>query len=390
MLPTAMRDAVTGAAERDRLSFIREALETTARVPVIFQLDDLHWADRATPDALRYCIDRLQDLPIKWHLTSREGSAPIEAFTFALERAGLADVITLEGLSLGELAEFAAALKDGVPLEHAALARLYDRTAGNPLYAELLLTNESLEDREIPRTLRWALHDRLTALSPEASDIASWISVHRGPLQQGAIAALSRYSPAQVLTAITELLEKNIAKKTSEGYTFRHELLRDVCYESLDESVRAQRHQALADRSVDEWQRAGHFDGARRYEDAAAVLVRIGWDRLDRDAPTESLAAFERGLERVNTDSELAWEARAGIAAAMYANGGSEAAQSRMRDFEERAPALSPRLRVLARGRYAEAAWSGVRDTLVVMPSVEAAIAEARTAAPEFLPRLFE
>src|SRR5207245_8109416 len=122
---------------------------------------------------------------------------------------------------------------------------------------------------------------------------------------------------------------------------------------------------ALADRSVDEWQRAGHVDGARRYEDAAAVLLRIGWDRLDRDAPTESLAAFERALERVNTDSELAWEARAGIATATYANGNSEAAQSRMRDFEERAPALSPRLRILARRPSASPAWRGRRNTPV-------------------------
>ena len=388
LLTSAARDAVIGAAERDRLWFIREALETAAQGPVIFQLDDLHWADDATPDALRYCIDRLQDMPIKWHLTSRQGYASVDTFAFALERAGLADVSTIDGLTLGELGDFAAALQGGPAPDQDVLSRLYERTAGNPLYAELLLTNASTENADIPRTLRWALHDRLTSLSVEAADVAAWISVHRGPLAQGAIAALSRHSPAQVLTALTELLDKGIARKSHEGYAFRHELLRDVCYEMLDDEIRANRHEALAERTTDEWQRAGHFDGARRYEEAAAVLIRIGWDRLDRDAPTEALAAFERGLDRLSPDGNSAWEARAGIAAALYATGKVETAQSRMRDFEERAPEFDARLRVLARGRYAEAVWNNAQDVGVVMPSLEAAIAEARTDAPEHLARL--
>jgi DNA-binding CsgD family transcriptional regulator len=388
LLPSAMRDAVLGAAERDRLSFIREALETAARGPVVFQLDDLQWSDEATPDALRYCIDRLQDVPIKWHITSRLGTSRIDDFAFGLERAGLANVLTADSLTLEELDQFATALRAGVTIDKNALTRLYERTAGNPLYAELLLMSGSLEQHDIPRTLRWALHDRLTALSPEAADVAAWIAVHRGPLQQGAIAALSRYSPAQVLTALTELLDKGIARKTHDGYAFRHELLRDVCYESLEEPLRSRRHQALAERTDDEWQRAGHFDGAKRYEEAAAILTRIGWDRLDRDAPVEALAAFERGLERVNPDSEAAWETRAGIAAATYAVGRTDAALSHMREFESRAPALSPRLRVLARCRFADAVWNGAQDITLVMPSIEAAIAEAKTHAPEFLARL--
>jgi DNA-binding CsgD family transcriptional regulator len=59
-----------------------------------------------------------------------------------------------------------------------------------------------------------------------------------------------------------------------------------------------------------------------------------------------------------------------------------------MRDFEERSPEFGARLRVLARGRYAEAVWNHAQDVDVVLPSLEAAIAEARTDAPEHLARL--
>ncbi|HXW77104.1 MAG TPA: LuxR C-terminal-related transcriptional regulator [Candidatus Eremiobacteraceae bacterium] len=383
------RDRVVDAAECDRLAYIREALERAASEPVVFQIDDLHWADAATPDAIRYCIDRLVDLPVTWHLTSRLGSPVIDDFAFGLERAGQAQIINLDSLSLEELRTLAVSVHPGKTIDDVALARLYERTGGNPLYAEMLLATPQADQAEIPRTLRWALHDRLAALSGEAADVAAWIAVHRGSLKQGEVAALSRYSPAQVLASLTELQEKGVLRKTQDGFSFRHELLRDVCYETLDEDIRAARHRELADRSPDEWQRAGHFDGARRYEEAAAILIGIGWDRLDRDAPSESLAAFSRALERLNPDVENAWEARAGLAAATVAVGEIDSAREHMQEFERRAAGLSSRLRVLARSRYAEAAWTGAQDLTSEIPQLESSVAEGIAAAPDLLPRLF-
>jgi DNA-binding CsgD family transcriptional regulator len=385
---TPRRDAALEAAECDRLSYIREALESAVAVPMTFQIDDLQWADEQTPDALRYCIDRLQDLPLKWQIASRLGDRAAEEMAFSLRRAGLADVLTVEAFTFEELREFATALAPAEQLDDASLTRLYERTGGNPLYAELLIANTSEGTQDIPRTLRWALHERLRVLSPEAHDIAGWFAVHRGPLQQGAVASLTGYSPALVLTALTELFDRGILRRTHDGYSFRHDLLRDVCYESLDERTRAKRHNSLAMRTEDEWQRAGHFDGAGRYEEAASLLVRIGWDRLDRDAPSESLAAFERALQRVNPDCQLAWEARAGVASATFALGNHVDARNRMAEFEERAAGLPGSLRVLARCRYAEAAWNSSLDLGTAVPALEAAIAEAPEMAPGTLPRL--
>jgi DNA-binding CsgD family transcriptional regulator/DNA-binding Lrp family transcriptional regulator len=387
-LTSALRDAAAGASERDRLSYIREALESAVRETVTFQIDDLQWADDQTPDALRYCIDRLQDLPVKWQIASRQGDRAAEELAFSLRRAGLADVLIVEAFTFDELREFANAASTGSNIDDASLTQLYERTGGNPLYAELLLAHGSDGAQDIPRTLRWALHERLRVLSSEARDIAGWLAVQRSPLPQGAVAALAGYSPAQVLTALTELVDRGIARRTHDGYSFRHELLRDVCYETLDETSRAKRHEALAARTEDEWQRAGHFDGARRYDEAAALLVRIGWDRLDRDAPSESLAAFQRAAQRVDPESLVAWEARAGIASATFALGDHVEARNLMAEFEERAAGLPGRLRVLARCRYAEAAWTSALDLGSAVPALEAAIAEAPEMAQDALPRL--
>lgn len=74
--------------------------------------------------------------------------------------------------------------------------------------------------------------------------------------------------------------------------------------------------------------------------------------------------------------------------AALYGLSRPHEAQSAMAAIEKAAPRLSPALRVLVRGRGAEAAWEYGEDCEIALPLLEAAIAEAPEAAPQMLPRL--
>jgi DNA-binding CsgD family transcriptional regulator len=384
----AVCDSALGSAERDRLSFVRDAIEAgIGGQHLTFQIDDLHFADSASLDALRYCVDRLQDLPASWQLAARSGGGNIERFASDLERLGLATSILVEPLTPDEMRELAGTLATTV-LEEADLSRLVDRTGGNPLYAELLLSGGDITTREIPRNLRTELRERLGNLDGPEKIIAGWLAVHRGSLPQGTLAALSRLSPGQVLAALSSLTDAGIVLRSAEGYAFRHELVRDACYEILEETVRAGYHATLAQRSDDGWQKAGHFDGAGRYNEAALLLNRLGWDRFDSHGPSEALAAFERALERLESDSDDAWEARAGIAAANAALGKTDEAIRRMQAFEGRARLLPAALRVRARVAFAEAAWDHVRDPKIALPPLEAAMSEAVESAPDLLPRV--
>jgi DNA-binding CsgD family transcriptional regulator len=384
----AVCDNAVGSAERDRLWFVRDAIEAgIGGQRLTFQIDDVHFADASSLDALRYCIDRLQDLPASWHLAARAGGGKIERFASDLERLSLATVITVEPLSPDEMRELASSLAP-TELAEADLGRLVDRTGGNPLYAELLLSGGDIAGLEIPRNLRTELRERLGNLDGPEKIIAGWLAVHRGSLPQGALAALTKLSPGQVLAALSSLTDCGIVMRSAEGYSFRHELVRDACYEVLEESVRAGYHATLAERSDDGWQKAGHFDGAGRYNEAALLLNRLGWDRFDSHGPSEALAAFERALERLESDSDDAWEARAGIAAANAALGRTDDAIRRMQAFESRSRLLPASLRVRARVAFAEAAWNHVRDPKIALPPLELALSEALDAAPELLPRV--
>jgi DNA-binding CsgD family transcriptional regulator len=387
-ISNAVCDSALGSAERDRLSFVRDAIEAgIGGQHLTFQIDDLHFADAASLDALRYCIDRLQDLPASWHLAARSGGGKIERFASDLERLALATAIAVEPLSPDEMRELASTLATTV-LDEPDLCRLVDRTGGNPLYAELLLSAGDIASREIPRNLRTELRERLGNLDGPEKIIAGWLAVHRGSLPQGTLAALSRLSPGQVLAALSSLTDAGIVSRSAEGYAFRHELVRDACYETLEETVRAGYHATLAERSDDGWQKAGHFDGAGRYNEAALLLNRLGWDRFDSHGPSEALAAFERALERLESDSDDAWEARAGIAAANAALGKTDEAIRRMQAFEGRARLLPAALRVRARVAFAEAAWDHVQDPKIALPPLEAAMSEAVESAPDLLPRV--
>ncbi|MDQ2818754.1 MAG: LuxR C-terminal-related transcriptional regulator [Candidatus Eremiobacteraeota bacterium] len=377
------------AKESDRLWYAREAFEAALSSGLLtVQVDDVQWAGAESLEALSYCIHRLQDLPLRWQLACRCGVAAGEELAFRLVKAGLATVHRIEGFSAAELRAFAAAVEPERDFDEQTLAALQAQTAGNPLYAQLLLAAGFDKQGSIPRDLRRALQDRLGELTANATRIAAWLAVDGGCLSAATLAEVSRQSPTDLGRGLDELVDACIFKHSADGYSFRNALLRDACYETLDENTRAGCHEALAAGNQDQWERALHLQAARRYGEAASQFAKMAWERLDGHAPTEALTAFSRCLECAEPESDVRWEARAGIAAALYGLGKAHEARRAMAGFEATAEALPAQLRALARARFAEAAWDSTQDPAAALPSLELAMREAPSAAPELLPRL--
>ncbi|MBC5826859.1 MAG: AAA family ATPase [Candidatus Eremiobacteraeota bacterium] len=377
------------AKESDRLWYIREVLEAAlSRGPLTVQVDDVQWAGSESLNGLQYCVDRLQDLPLRWHIACRCGVAAGEDLAFRLSKAGLARVHRVEGLTAVELLAFARTLDPQETFNGDIIASLHEQTDGNPFYAQLLLAAGYEQDRVIPRDLRRALHDRLSDLSDGASNIAGWFAVDGGCLSAAMLAEMSKQPLADVHASLDELINACIVKHTADGYSFRNALLRDACYDMLDENMRAGCHEVLAAKIGDPWERALHLQAARHHSDAAGEFAGIGWERLDAHAPMEAMTAFSRCLECAEPESDIRWEARAGIASALYGLGKGNDARRAMAGFEATAEALPAPLRVRARARFAESAWDSGQDPEAVLPSVELAMREAPIVAPESLPRL--
>jgi DNA-binding CsgD family transcriptional regulator len=73
-----------------RVSDLRDAFAiAAAQRPLIVQFDDLHLADDTSLSTLEYCIDRLQDYPVRWFLAASSENALLETIITRLSGSDL-------------------------------------------------------------------------------------------------------------------------------------------------------------------------------------------------------------------------------------------------------------------------------------------------------------
>ncbi|MGH3102281.1 MAG: AAA family ATPase, partial [Thermoleophilia bacterium] len=136
--PGAGRDAVFGAVHQE-----------LARGPAVMLVEDVHWADDATLDVLRYLAWRIPELPSALVLTYREdelgGQHPLHRVLAALPHQEVRR-LHLRPLSAGAVEQLAGG--------HADAAAVLAATAGNPFFVTEVLANPGVE---VPATVRDAV-----------------------------------------------------------------------------------------------------------------------------------------------------------------------------------------------------------------------------------------
>jgi DNA-binding CsgD family transcriptional regulator len=98
---------------------------------VLVAVDDLHWLDAQSADALAYAARRLGDEGVAWLATGRPGGATALERAFPRERIQRLEV---GPLSLGALRRLLS-VRLGLSLPRYTLRRLVELTLGNPLFA---------------------------------------------------------------------------------------------------------------------------------------------------------------------------------------------------------------------------------------------------------------
>lgn len=381
--------AIMIAPEEVRLQHILSALEiAVSSGPITMQIDDLHWADADTVNALCYCIERLQDLPAHWHLTARPGFPEVDDFAGYLRRAQLAVVAVVEDMSRDELATAVLELAPNLDLDETAIDLLFARTAGNPLYAEMLLLDGG-PDAHVSSGLRRLLNERLSMLSSAASEAAAWLAVSGGSMPDTISRNLVAASDADLTSGLMELVERRVAERLPSSYIFRQSLLRDVCYESLDRATRSHHLDAVERSAIGYSGRTAHLDGTAKYDDDAASFARFAWERLDATAFDDALTAFRLIETDHNYGAARRYEARAGVAIALWKLGKREEARQIIVAIGERPAEVTPEMVTFIRYRFVEAMSADADGAESSLPMLEAVLNEARTHAPDLVPRLF-
>jgi DNA-binding CsgD family transcriptional regulator len=276
--------------------------------PVAVVVDDAHWLDGSSAQALLFAFRRLVADPIAVLLAVREGES------------SLLDGADLPTLRIGGLSsEDAAALLPG--LAPAAALRLHGATAGNPL-ALLELESDAHELAFAPEGAPVLIPTRISrafvrrvGLLDEAAQRALVLAATS---DSGDLPMLERAASRLGIdvSALAGAESAGLVVLRAGTVEFRHPLARSAIYADAPPVQRRDAHRALAaalpDRDVD--RRAWHLAAAAVGADdaASAALAQAGARSRERSAYATAAAAFERA-GRLAADPErralLLWEA---------------------------------------------------------------------------------
>ncbi|MCK9367954.1 MAG: AAA family ATPase [Metallibacterium scheffleri] len=204
-----------------------------AVAPNVLIFEDVHWADGATLDLVRYLGRRLPALPVLLILSLRSDEVapdhplaclPGDLPTGALTRIELAP---LSVFAVEQMAQAAGRDARGV----------HERTAGNPFFVSEILAATGDADAALPVSVRDAVWARLARLDAQERWMLDLISVIPGAVERALWTALR----AEDVAAVERCIARGILVRDAAGaLAFRHELARQAVLARLD--AEEQRH----------------------------------------------------------------------------------------------------------------------------------------------------
>ncbi len=279
--------------------------------PVVFWLEDIHWADRSTRSFLAFLASSMREERVLVVSTYRSDELhrrhPLRPLLGELERGPYALPMELSRFDRDELAAQLADILGRQP-DSELVGRLYARSEGNPLFTEELLAGGLEGQGALPPTLREALLTRLDALGAPTRETLGLLSV-AGRAEDSLLADAGALDPGAVRVALREALAQHLLRTGEVGdFSFRHALFREVVYDDLLPGERAEHHLALAHalerraeatREDGTWQRtaiAHHFHLAGEQREALRAAVAAAESSQGVIAFGESAALLDRAL----------------------------------------------------------------------------------------------
>jgi DNA-binding CsgD family transcriptional regulator/tetratricopeptide (TPR) repeat protein len=221
-----------------------------ARAPLLWVVEDLHWADRSTRDLLAYLATYLRVHPVLLVLTFRSDELdrlhPLRGLLGELVRNRRVVRLELPRFTRAEAAEQLAGLLGADPSAR-LLDDIYARSEGNPFFAEELLLAGG-DPGVLPASLQEVLLTRVVRLQPRTQQLLR-VAAAAGPgVTQPLLAAVTGLDDQQLLEGLHEAVDQQLLlpEPGGDGYLFRHALLAEAVHGELLPGERARLHTALA------------------------------------------------------------------------------------------------------------------------------------------------
>src|SRR5579859_1861028 len=246
----ALLPGLPGATAQTRAHLFEQVLTLLEHLAeqsvVIMTIEDAHWADSASRDLLSFLvrsqqsIDRLLIL-VTYRSDELHRTHPLRPLLAELDRIPWVQRMEVSPLSLRDTSELVASITGTAPADD-VLDVVYQRSGGNPLFAETLAGNPDL-----PESLRDLLIAGLHRLPEESQEIVRMASAGGDWTSHRLLAAISGLADVKLNSTLRPAVAANVLRADGDGYSFRHALIREAVHDELLPGERVRLHARYAD-----------------------------------------------------------------------------------------------------------------------------------------------
>lgn len=290
--------------------------------PVVLLLDDLHWADATSLELLQHLARHTRANRILLVGAYRDVEVnrqhPLEAALRDLGRERLVEEIEIRRLDEQGTAELMAATLGGSEIAPEFVHLVHRHTDGNAFFVEEVVRTlvergdvyredgrwqgRSLEDLEIPKSVRSVVGQRLSRLSDESQEILREASVLGPAFSFEDLAGMCGRDEAELERALEEAVAAGLVGETGrDAYAFNHALTQGTLYAELPSRRRRRLHLAAA-KSLEGKRDADEHANGRREQDGRSErrghargsgehrrFAELAWHFLEGDDPERAL-----------------------------------------------------------------------------------------------------
>lgn len=287
--------------------------------PVLLVIEDLHWMDASTLDAITHFLEHIRNHRLLMLLTCRpEFKSPWQEQTHLHH-------LQLNSLGRKEIKVMVEQTAQEHSLPQPLVQQIVQKTDGIPLFVEELTktvleadanansTENGYRDEYVPLAIPTTLHDslieRLDRLSV-VKEVAQLGSTLGRKFDYELLEEVSQWNQATLRNGLNQLVEAGLLYQEGSPpfakYQFKHALIQDAAYQSLVKIRRQAYHQRIAHTLERRGNEQGairpellayHFTEAGLLHSAIQYWLQAGQRDLSQAANSEAIAHLTRGIE---------------------------------------------------------------------------------------------
>ncbi len=313
----AIRPLSPAAARQRLIGWLPEFLQTlAARRALVFAVEDLHWLDPSSIEALNHLFAGGPIAGVLVLLTARpEFTAPWAPLP----------LIALERLHAREVADFAEKMAGGKELPGDIVHQVVAKANGVPLFVEEMMkmvlesgllveceshfeTTAPLPSLAIPDTLHALLMARLDRTST-VREVAQIAAVLGSEFDYEMLRSLCPFDETLLAAELGRLVEAGLLSRSGviphATFAFRHALIQAEAYQSLLKRKRQRYHEEIAGMLAERFPEmlatqpelvAHHYTEGGRPAEAIGFWLRAATRSVERSANLEAIAQAASGL----------------------------------------------------------------------------------------------